>query len=92
MAEKFESRREPGDSNRVLGNPKAAAWVVVVVLVLIVFVAFGTLRSRAPRATDGARAGNPSHGAQCPDVSVPNLNRMAMCSGSSEPEDQPDSR
>jgi hypothetical protein len=76
VAEDFASRREPGDTSRFLGKPKVAAWAIVVVLMLIAFVGFGTLSGRANTAThDSASTVIPTHDARCPDLRVPVLDR-----------------
>ena len=88
MAENFDSRREPRDSSRVLGKPKVAAWAIVMVLVLIVFIGFGTLRGRAhTSADDGAGIVNPTHEARCPELRA--LDRCQV-QRPREPEERPD--
>jgi hypothetical protein len=94
VAENFEGRREPGDGghvlDHVLGRPTVAAWAVVAVLILIVFIGFGSLRGRAHArvaAATGARIVNPIHDALCPDLRVTALDNC-QAQRSSEPEDR----
>ena len=89
MAEDFESRRELGDTSRFLGKPKVAAWAIVVVLVLIVFIGFRPLSGRANTGThDSAGIVNPTHDARCHDLRVPVLDRC-QAQRPSEPDGLP---
>ena len=89
MSENLKSWREPRDSSRFLGKPRVAAWTIVVVLVLVMFIGFGTLRGRADTSTHGAGIVNPTYDARCPDLRVPVLDRCQV-QRPSEPEDRPD--
>jgi hypothetical protein len=90
VAENFERRREPGGNSGFLGRPTVAAWVIVVVLVLIAFIGLGTLRGRAHTSANQAGIVNPTHDARCPDFSAAGSDRCGV-QRSSEPVDRSDS-